>query len=376
MSDPFNPRSSRRTFLASAAGGAAAFYCTIGNTKVTLANPGDIKKADAIAAAVPRPPILGASTRSNVSLRATKRGTAFDPVDKLSFPRPTPAPGGKYVEYWIRARTVKWNIVPTKRDDWHGTPIPGKSTFKAAVYQEMTPGFAEPKGPANMPGPLLHAEVGDVLVVHFQNDLGDLNQAVTFHPHGVKYTPDYDGVYLGDYTRIGGFIAPGESFTYRFECKPDSVGVWPYHDHGPNHTVNTMRGLFGALVVREKGASAPDVENLVVFHSLIPPITGLARAFSCVNGRAFAGNTPTFRSKVGQDVAFYITGMDNDFHDFHMHGHRWKTPAGDFTDNPAVGPNEVAIVRFVEDNPGRWLYHCHVFAHQDGGMAGWYLVDP
>jgi FtsP/CotA-like multicopper oxidase with cupredoxin domain len=30
----------------------------------------------------------------------------------------------------------------------------------------------------------------------------------------------------------------------------------------------------------------------------------------------------------------------------------------------------------VEDNPGRWLYHCHVLSHQDQGMAGWYIVEP
>ena len=50
--------------------------------------------------------------------------------------------------------------------------------------------------------------------------------------------------------------------------------------------------------------------------------------------------------------------------------------AGAFVDTPTVGPNETITARFVEDNPGRWLYHCHVFAHQDGGMAGWYMASP
>jgi len=48
-----------------------------------------------------------------------------------------------------------------------------------------------------MPGPTLYAEVGDVLVVHFRNAAFKLSQALTMHPHGVRYTPDYDGVYLG-----------------------------------------------------------------------------------------------------------------------------------------------------------------------------------
>ena len=87
------------------------------------------------------------------------------------------------------------------------------------------------------------------------------------HPHGVKYNPEYDGAYMGEYTRAGGFVAPGEAFTYQWECTPDSVGVWPYHDHGPNHTLNTFRGLFGAIVVRPKGAKQPDRE----LHAVRPP---------------------------------------------------------------------------------------------------------
>ena len=154
-----------------------------------------------------------------------------------------------------------------------------------------------------MPGPTLYAEVGDVLVVHFRNADTKLDQAVTMHPHGVRYNPEYDGAYLGKYTRAGGFVAPGEEFTYFWECVPDAVGAWPYHDHGPNHTLNTFRGLFGAIVITERGAKVPDVNYTLMLHQLTPPITGLDRAFQCINGRAFAGNTPTLKAKVGQDVA-------------------------------------------------------------------------
>jgi hypothetical protein len=66
-----------------------------------------------------------------------------------------------------------------------------------------------------------------VLRVHFRNGDEHFGQAVTMHPHGVRYTPDYDGAYMGDFTRVGGFVAPGEEFTYTWEATPDSVGVWP-----------------------------------------------------------------------------------------------------------------------------------------------------
>lgn len=309
-------------------------------------------------------------------MRRPHAAAAGEPVDALRFATPEPQPGGVRREHWIQARVARWDVAPTGRDDWHGHQVAQPRGFKAVVYQAMTPGFARAAGPASMPGPTLTAEVGDTIVVHFRNNAKALGQALTMHPHGVRYTPDYDGTYLGDHTRAGGFVAPGEEFTYTWEAVADSVGAWLYHDHGPNHALNSMRGLFGCIVVREKGARAPDVELPLFLHALAPPVTGLDRTFECINGRAGAGNAPTLRAKVGQDVALHVFGVDGSFHDFHVHGHRWRDSGGAFVDNQTVGPGQGVTARWVEDNPGRWLYHCHVFSHQDAGMAGWYLVEP
>jgi FtsP/CotA-like multicopper oxidase with cupredoxin domain len=345
----------RRTFL-SASGGT--LLCSLAATKEWTRE--DVREADAAAARVRRP-------------RGAPAGR--DPVDALAFGTPQPAPGGTVRRHWIAARTVAWNIAPRRRDEWMDMPVRGPSRFRAFCYQPYGAGFAAPLAPPSMPGPILTAEVGDVLEVTVRNADERLGQAITMHPHGVRYTPDYDGSYLGDFTRAGGFIGPGEEFTYRWEARPDSVGVWPYHDHGPNHTLNSQRGLFGAIVVRPKGAPAPDVEHVLVQHALAPNITGLDRQWQCINGRAFAGNTPTLRAKVGQRVALHVFGADGAFHTFHVHGHRWEVPGG-FADNVTFGPHEALTATWTEDNPGRWLYHCHVFSHQDAGMAGWLLVDP
>jgi FtsP/CotA-like multicopper oxidase with cupredoxin domain len=343
----------RRSFFGLA--GGAALLCTIGGEEVVVDSPETLERADAAAAKVRRPRAVAAQ----------------DDIPQLQ-----PAPGGARREYWVQAETVTWDVVPTKHDDWHNRKITGRTRYRAYVYFEMTPGFAARKHKASIPGPTLYAEVGDVLVVHFRNADRRLRQAVTMHPHGVKYSPEYDGAYMGEYTHVGGFIAPGETFTYQWECTPDSAGSWPYHDHGPNHTLNTFRGLFGMIHVRPRGTPLPDVHHALFVHQLPPPVTGLQRAFQCINGRAYAGNTPTIRSRVGQQVELTAFGMDNEHHTFHIHGHRWRDPAGKLVDNPSMGPNEDVTARFVEDNPGRWLYHCHVFSHQDTGMTGWYIVDP
>ena len=112
------------------------------------------------------------------------------------------------------------------------------------------------------------------------------------------------------------------------------------------------------------------------FHSFPPQVTGLRANFMCINGRVGAGNTPTVRAKVGDDVAFHVVGGDPFMHTFHVHGHRWRTADGTDVDNQMLGPETTVTARWREDNPGRWLYHCHVQPHMEGGMAGWYLVDP
>ena len=343
----------RRSFLRTAA--AAPLVCSLGGETVEVVSARDVDLADRTAAKIRRPA---------VAARA----------DEL--PVPEPAPGGQVREHWIQARSVMWDIAPRKVDEWMKERIVGRTKFRALVYQPMTPGFAGPAAPVRMPGPTLEAEVGDVLVVHFRNADVRLNQAVTIHPHGVRAHPVYDGSYLGDHTAAGGFVAPGEEFTYRWECTQDSVGVWPYHDRGPNATLNTMRGLFGALVVRERGAKRPDVESVLIMHSFAPQLTRIPRLMHAVNGRHRAGNTPTIEARAGDDVAFHVTGVDNNLHTFHLHGHRWPDASGTLVDNPAFGPFETVTARFVEDNPGRWLWHCHVFSHQDMGMAGWYVVQP
>ena len=108
---------------------------------------------------------------------------------------------------------------------------------------------------------------------------------------------------------------------------------------------------------------SPDVEFFLFMHAFQPVATSLHQQFGCMNGRAYAGNTPTLEAKVGQRVAFHVISLDNDFHTFHIHGHRWTDPDGTVIDTRTFGPGESYTLEFVEDNPGRWFYHCHVFSH-------------
>jgi hypothetical protein len=231
----------------------------------------------------------GAAARADAAAARVARARGFkatDPVDQLQFPTPQPEPGGARKEYWIQARTMSWNIAPTRRDDWHNRKIPGRRSSPRSSTSRCSRASQLPQALRPSPARRFAPRVGDVIVVHFRNAERKLEQAVTMHPHGVRYTPDYDGTYLGEHTRIGGFVAPGEEFTYTWECTPDSVGIWPYHDHGPNHTLNTFRGLFGPLVVREKGAKVARRRALPLPAPADPAVTGLERSFQTSTGAA------------------------------------------------------------------------------------------
>ena len=39
-------------------------------------------------------------------------------------------------------------------------------------------------------------------------------------------------------------------------------------------------------------------------------------------------------------------------------------------DTVLVAPKERIRVALVADNPGDWMFHCHIVEHQDTGMMG------
>jgi FtsP/CotA-like multicopper oxidase with cupredoxin domain len=343
----------RRSFLGL---GGAAFFCTLAGQQV----PTDQGQVDvsALAGEVEVPPRV--RTAGSNGARPVSSDLAA-----LVSAKPTR-------EYWIAAEERNWNIVPTHRDQMMAERIKGRTTFRAYGYRAYSPDFGSPLGPASVPGPLIEAEVGDTVVVHFRNKL---RAPVTMHPHGIFYANEMDGAYKGRFTDPGGFVQKNRDFTYVWECHEGTEGTWLYHDHGPMDPLPVFKGLHGPLVIRKPGETKPDREYFIAFHTWDPSITGLHNIFYCFNGKAYAGNTPTLEAKVGERVALHVYGVDNFFHTFHLHGHRWTEPDGRIVDNKTFGPADSFRVEFIEDNPGRWFYHCHVFQHLHQGMNGWYLVS-
>ena len=87
--------------------------------------------------------------------------------------------------------------------------------------------------------------------------------------------------------------------------------------------------------------------------------------------------TPMFRLKRGQSYRWRIRNDTVWDHPMHLHGHAFrvverggKPVAGrPWADTVLLHADETAEIAFVADNPGKWLFHCHVLEHHHGGMG-------
>lgn len=286
-----------------------------------------------------------------------------------------PAASGAVRDYWVVAEPATWNMLPNQRDAISGRTFPPADTvLPTVVYRRYSRGWRRPLRNVGfaggnqdlIPGPLLRARVGDRIRVHFQNRDTLYNRPHSMHFHGARYRPSSDGAYLPGFSGRDAKVEPGQSWTYRLRAGRDSVGVWPYHDHSPSMEDSIAGGMYGVLSILGRHERAPDRE----FEVVMAPMG----EFQTIDGRAFVGNTPVFRARVGQLVQWDVLAMGSEHHTFHVHGHRWRDPTGTPRDTETVGPAESFRIRWREDAPGTWLYHCHVEGHMGNGMIGIYQV--
>ncbi|HXF56438.1 MAG TPA: multicopper oxidase domain-containing protein [Actinomycetota bacterium] len=244
-------------------------------------------------------------------------------------------------------------------------------------------GFGLSPDRPTVPGPTIQMTEGECLAVTLVNRTRD--QLVSLHPHGVDYTWDGDGTGINS-----GCVRPGRAKTYLWSThppseradgtvRPGSAGYWHYHDHcmgTPHGTKGIAAGLFGALIVRRAGDPLPDR----------PPFVVVFGPGETINLRK-APHTSVFRANLGERVEFVVIAHGDDFHTFHLHGHRWadnRTGLLGGPDDPTpvidtrtVGPADSFGFQLVAGEgvgPAAWMYHCHVQGHADAGMVGIFLV--
>jgi FtsP/CotA-like multicopper oxidase with cupredoxin domain len=270
-------------------------------------------------------------------------------------------------------------------------------------------------------GPLIRAEVGDTLRIVFRNHT---RFPVSVHPHGVFYLKDSEGAPYEDGTagdRKGDDGVPPQGGQVYVWPVPERAGptahetstaFWMYHSH-TREVEDVNAGLIGPMIIGRRGAlradgtpkdvdrevvigfievdegaslytdhnvrtywGAPDsVIRAIVFGTPSLGPDGPVHFRETMNGFMY-GNLPMPRMRVGERVRWYIMGSTNfEIHSPHWHGNvveldRMRTDVAQLL---AMG---MAVADMTPDNPGVWLFHCHVGPHLLMGMQGRYEVVP
>ncbi|EPI4820696.1 multicopper oxidase domain-containing protein [Vibrio alginolyticus] len=137
--------------------------------------------------------------------------------------------------------------------------------------------------------------------------------------------------------------------------------------------------------------NAEQIDYVFEWEGAITPADKSGKAipkFWLMNKRAWEGMSkdnipaPLSTLEMGKTYIFNLKNVTQYHHPIHLHGHTFTVLELDdkkldepfHTDTVLLGNNGSAKAAFVADNPGRWMYHCHVIEHMKTGLMGYIEV--
>ena len=289
----------------------------------------------------------GASASPDASMTAQQMAAA-DAARTGQFPAETEGKGNQVLEPTILDDgTKRWELTASVIQ-WETEP---GVTVEAYAYN------------ATVPGPQLHANVGDRIQIVLHNELP---QPTTIHSHGLYVPNGMDGVPVINQPAV----MPGESFTYEYTVR--NAGSHMYHSHFmADHQV--PMGLLGAFIVTDPNADEPRVD---LDYAMI--VNDGPLGFT-LNGKGFPATEPI---SVAQGDVIRVRYMNEglQIHPMHLHGMRqqviamdgYPVPEPSYQDTVLVAPGQRVDVLIEATEPGVWAFHCHILTHAEGpdGMFG------
>lgn len=226
-----------------------------------------------------------------------------------------------------------------------------------------------------VPGPMIELAAGDRVRIYVTNNLP---APTTVHWHGVLLPCGMDGV--SGLTQPA--IQPGETFRYEFIFP--HAGTFMYHPHFDSMTQEGM-GLTGMILVHERRRNPvkrPDRDFAIMLHEwridagASRPNPNEMTDFNVLtmNGKAMPDTEPLV-AELGDRVWIRFGNLSAmDHHPIHLHGYAFKiigTDGGWAQDKSKLLPETTVLVQvgsakvieFIADNPGDWLFHCHMTHH-------------
>jgi len=102
--------------------------------------------------------------------------------------------------------------------------------------------------------------------------------------------------------------------------------------------------------------------------------------FWAFNGVVGLTNEPLADLGMGETVRLEIENDTAFPHAMHLHGMHFREISksgepGPLRDTLLMFSGETREIAFVADNPGEWLFHCHMLAHTAAGMVTWIRIS-
>ncbi|OIW27958.1 hypothetical protein CONLIGDRAFT_682964 [Coniochaeta ligniaria NRRL 30616] len=179
----------------------------------------------------------------------------------------------------------------------------------------------------------------------------------------------------------------------------DDMTLQPYDNEPlfgePDQTV-TLSVIMDNL---DDGGNYAFFDNITYTAPKVPTLyTVLSSGDLATNPQVYGEYTHPFVLEKDQIVEIVVNNIDPGRHPFHLHGHNfqalWRSEeeAGLFADSnvtssafPAIPmrrdtlvlyPDGNIVLRFKADNPGVWLFHCHIEWHVISGLAATFVEAP
>ncbi|MEQ8651492.1 MAG: multicopper oxidase family protein [Kiloniellales bacterium] len=144
------------------------------------------------------------------------------------------------------------------------------------------------------------------------------------------------------------------------------------------HEVMFNGGMMGQMAMAEMGGGMGDGMSGGMMGNMMNMMHG--RGIWFINGKAATGHImdPLLTLPRGRSCVLAMTNATVWHHPIHLHGHSFRvlsrngqpTAHREWQDTVLMVPREKVEIAFVADNPGDWMFHCHILEHQAAGMMG------
>ena len=143
--------------------------------------------------------------------------------------------------------------------------------------------------------------------------------------------------------------------------RPDTVGARVIDIHMQGGAMGNLESA------RFEGETVP-LRQLAREHSKLWAFNGIVGGYDHMLAELALGEVAVLR--VRNDTRWE--------HAMHLHGHHFWVNSREFgeagrdvlRDTYLMAPGEIADLVFIADNPGLWLFHCHMMEHHAAGMGG------